>query len=84
MPFDRDRTKSAVALLIDDGVFVGTSSWKYPNGQTKEFANWNLSHIEQKAGCGCGGWEYLGADVLAPSTDRPASTTDSRRSIHFD
>jgi uncharacterized protein YecE (DUF72 family) len=29
MPFDRDRTKSAVALLAAESVFVGTSSWKY-------------------------------------------------------
>ena len=26
----KERTKSAVALLAAKGVFVGTSSWKYP------------------------------------------------------
>jgi uncharacterized protein YecE (DUF72 family) len=29
MPFDRDRTKRAVAQLAAKGVFIGTSSWKY-------------------------------------------------------
>ncbi|MCI0538675.1 MAG: DUF72 domain-containing protein, partial [Verrucomicrobiales bacterium] len=30
MGFDRDRTKSIAARLATQGVFVGTSSWKYP------------------------------------------------------
>jgi len=31
--FDRDRMKAALAALAKDGVFVGTSSWKYPGWQ---------------------------------------------------
>src|SRR6266567_6400918 len=30
MAFDRERTKGAVAKLAARGVFIGTSSWKYP------------------------------------------------------
>lgn len=30
MTFDRERTKSTLALLAAQGVFLGTSSWKYP------------------------------------------------------
>ena len=30
MAFDRERTKVAVAKLAAQGVFIGTSSWKYP------------------------------------------------------
>ena len=30
MIFDRDRLKRAVAALAERGVFIGTSSWKYP------------------------------------------------------
>jgi len=30
MIFDRDKVKSAVAALAAKGVFIGTSSWKYP------------------------------------------------------
>ncbi len=30
MPFDRERMKSAAAQLALQGVFIGTSSWKYP------------------------------------------------------
>lgn len=30
MPFDRQRAKTAIAHLAEMGVFVGTSSWKYP------------------------------------------------------
>ena len=30
MSFDRDKMKSAVAALAAKGVFIGTSSWKYP------------------------------------------------------
>lgn len=30
MPFTRERTKEALAQLAGRGVFVGTSSWKYP------------------------------------------------------
>jgi uncharacterized protein YecE (DUF72 family) len=30
MPFDRDKMKTAVAALAGEGVFIGTSSWKYP------------------------------------------------------
>jgi len=30
MTFDRDRVKRAVAALARKGVFIGTSSWKYP------------------------------------------------------
>ncbi len=30
MTFDREQLKSALTLLAADGVFVGTSSWKYP------------------------------------------------------
>jgi uncharacterized protein YecE (DUF72 family) len=29
MPFDRDRMRTAVASLAEQGVFIGTSSWKY-------------------------------------------------------
>lgn len=29
MPFDRDKTKQIAAELAADGIFVGTSSWKY-------------------------------------------------------
>jgi Protein of unknown function DUF72 len=29
MPFDREQTKSTMAMLAAEGVFVGTSSWKY-------------------------------------------------------
>jgi uncharacterized protein YecE (DUF72 family) len=30
MPFDRDQMSEKVAKLASDGVFIGTSSWKYP------------------------------------------------------
>ena len=30
MAFDRDKTKGAIAALAGKGVFIGTSSWKYP------------------------------------------------------
>ena len=30
MPFDREQIKSAAAALAKEGVFIGTSSWKYP------------------------------------------------------
>jgi len=30
MSFDRDKMKSAIAALAAKGVFIGTSSWKYP------------------------------------------------------
>jgi uncharacterized protein YecE (DUF72 family) len=30
MPFDRDQVKNAAAALARQGVFIGTSSWKYP------------------------------------------------------
>ena len=30
MSFDRDRMKSTIAALAAKGVFIGTSSWKYP------------------------------------------------------
>ena len=30
MPFDRDRMRAQAARLAEKGVFVGTSSWKYP------------------------------------------------------
>jgi len=30
MPFERDKMKKAVAALAGEGVFIGTSSWKYP------------------------------------------------------
>jgi uncharacterized protein YecE (DUF72 family) len=30
MPLDRDKMKEAVAALAGEGVFIGTSSWKYP------------------------------------------------------
>src|SRR5260221_236349 len=30
MPFDRDQLKAAAATLAQRGVFIGTSSWKYP------------------------------------------------------
>src|SRR5213078_2316601 len=33
MAFDRERTKGAVAKLAARGVFIGTSSWKYPGWQ---------------------------------------------------
>jgi len=29
MPFDRDRLRAAAARLAEQGVFIGTSSWKY-------------------------------------------------------
>src|SRR5438309_4067751 len=31
MPFDRERMKAKAAELAAKGVFVGTSSWKFPN-----------------------------------------------------
>jgi uncharacterized protein YecE (DUF72 family) len=33
MPFDRDQMKGAAAALAREGVFIGTSSWKYPGWQ---------------------------------------------------
>jgi uncharacterized protein YecE (DUF72 family) len=30
MPFDRDKMKAAAAALAEQGVLIGTSSWKYP------------------------------------------------------
>jgi len=30
VPFDRDQIKQKVAALAPEGVFIGTSSWKYP------------------------------------------------------
>src|SRR5467141_2071216 len=30
MPFDRSRMKAAAESLAKQGVFIGTSSWKYP------------------------------------------------------
>ena len=30
MPFDRDKIQQQVAKLANSGVFIGTSSWKYP------------------------------------------------------
>jgi len=30
MAFDRDQMKAAAAALAEEGVFIGTSSWKYP------------------------------------------------------
>ena len=30
MPFDREQMKAAAGALARDGVFIGTSSWKYP------------------------------------------------------
>src|ERR1022692_2024572 len=30
MSFDRDQMRAAVARLAGEGVFIGTSSWKYP------------------------------------------------------
>ena len=30
MSFDRDQMKVAAAQLAREGVFIGTSSWKYP------------------------------------------------------
>ena len=30
MPFDREQMKAAAAALAGEGVFIGTSSWKYP------------------------------------------------------
>jgi uncharacterized protein YecE (DUF72 family) len=30
MPFDRDQMKAAASALADEGVYIGTSSWKYP------------------------------------------------------
>ncbi len=30
VPFDRDQIKAKVAALAAEGVFIGTSSWKYP------------------------------------------------------
>jgi uncharacterized protein YecE (DUF72 family) len=30
MPFDRDRMRAAAGALAREGVFIGTSSWKYP------------------------------------------------------
>jgi uncharacterized protein YecE (DUF72 family) len=30
MPFERDKMKKALAALAGEGVFIGTSSWKYP------------------------------------------------------
>ena len=30
MSFDRDQMKAAAAQLAREGVFIGTSSWKYP------------------------------------------------------
>ena len=33
MSFDRDQMKAAAAALAAEGVFIGTSSWKYPGWQ---------------------------------------------------
>jgi uncharacterized protein YecE (DUF72 family) len=30
MPFDREKTKNALFALASEGVYIGTSSWKYP------------------------------------------------------
>ena len=30
MPFDRDQMKQAASALAAEGIFLGTSSWKYP------------------------------------------------------
>ena len=30
MPFDRQQMRTAAAALAGQGVFIGTSSWKYP------------------------------------------------------
>jgi hypothetical protein len=30
MPFDRDQMRQKALELAADGVFIGTSSWKYP------------------------------------------------------
>src|SRR5271169_4386010 len=30
MAFDRERMKQSAAVLAQEGVFIGTSSWKYP------------------------------------------------------
>lgn len=30
MPFDRDKMKHVAAALASEGIFIGTSSWKYP------------------------------------------------------
>ncbi|HOX57575.1 MAG TPA: DUF72 domain-containing protein [Candidatus Paceibacterota bacterium] len=33
MSFDRDKMKAAAAALAREGIFIGTSSWKYPGWQ---------------------------------------------------
>src|SRR5207247_3571116 len=30
MPFDRDSMRKVLSVLADKGVYLGTSSWKYP------------------------------------------------------
>jgi uncharacterized protein YecE (DUF72 family) len=42
MPFDREATKAALGILARRGVFIGTSSWKYPGwgGQLYDLARY--------------------------------------------
>jgi uncharacterized protein YecE (DUF72 family) len=35
MPFDREQMKAAAAALAREGVFIGTSSWKYPGWRSQ-------------------------------------------------
>ncbi len=35
MAFDRDKIQQQVAELAGSGVFIGTSSWKYPIGRKR-------------------------------------------------
>jgi len=39
MPFDRDKMKAAAATLAQRGVFIGTSSWKYPGWRGMLYAD---------------------------------------------
>ncbi len=38
MSFDRDKMKGAAAALAREGLFIGTSSWKYPGWQGQLYA----------------------------------------------
>jgi len=52
MDFDRDKMKSALAVLAAEGAFVGTSSWKYPGwlGQvyTRDRYVWRGRYAESR------------------------------------
>ena len=39
MNFDRDKIKTAAATLAARGLFIGTSSWKYPGWLTQLYTH---------------------------------------------